>query len=303
LFTPLTLWLAAVVLNDPKQTNWWSLFAAGIALFWACGFSELFLLPVWFFLWGSQFVGTKKMHVVFLGLFALAGTLLSVLAPGNTQRAEAINLDIGLIEIAWGTLFYGFRGLVLPVLALTVLSTLPFVGRTVNELVSIVQQDMNERLIVAVAAFAVTYPFAVEFALFWTLGAPGPGRAHNVSLFVLILSWPVILAATKRKFSRPLPPLPRYGKFMVQLLAVVLLFSVNPLKMLRNIVTGSSAQHQLTISHAETILMLPENQGKDIVLPTDDLVTHDKNHWVNRCVAEYFSVNTVRAAVGKAKSH
>ena len=174
-------------------------------------------------------------------------------------------------------------------------------ARTVNALTSLVQQKLSDKLILAIAAFAVIYPLAIEFALFWNLGAPGPGRAHNISLFVLILSWPVILAATKRKFSRPLPTLPRYGKFVVQLLAAVLLFSVNPYKMLRTIATGSSAQYHLDVSHAEEILMLPENHDKDIILPTDDLVTHDKYHWVNKCVAEYFSVNTVRAADRKSE--
>ena len=66
--------------------------------------------------------------------------------------------------------------------------------------------------------------------------------------------------------------------------------------MARDIVSGSSNRYHQTVSNAENVLMLPENQGKDVVLATNDLVTTDKNHYLNKCLAGYFSVNTVKAA-------
>lgn len=302
LFTPLSLWLGLNALSERRQSPGWWLPAAGIALFWACGFSEMFLFPIWFFLSCGLVVSTRKGCAVFLCLFALAGTLLSVLAPGNTQRASAQTLDPGWIEIAWGTLFYGLRGLLLPVAALAIVSSLPFMARSVLALASLVQKSLGEKQILAIASFAMIYPFAIEFVLFWNLGAPGPGRVHNISLFGLILAWPFLLAAAKQKLAWSAPVLPRYGKLLVQLLAVGLLFFVNPYKMSKTIANGSAAQHHRELARAEKFLTLPENQGKDIILPTADLVSHDQNHWVNKCVADYFSVNTVRASDGELEA-
>ena len=294
-FVPLSLWLAAKVLHQ-KRFHIWSVLATGICLFWSCGFSELFLIPITCFLVGSFFLSGQKLRTVILGSFALAGTLINIFAPGNLQRHRTSNLDIDFNEIVAGALFYGFRGLILPVLALTVLSSLPFSAAVVKQLVSHVEQRLNNRLIFLIAGFALLYPFAIEFVLFWNLGAPGPGRAHNISLFTLIVLWPVILAAVRLRFSTLLFTLPKYGKAIVQIGAIVLLFAVNPLNMARDILSGKSYRHHQVVSNAEFDLRLPENLGKDVVLPTSDLVTTDASHWLNKCLAEYFSIKTVKAA-------
>ena len=83
---------------------------------------------------------------------------------------------------------------------------------------------------------------------------------------------------------------------MVQIGAIILLFAVNPLDMTRDILSGKSYRYHQVVSSAEFDLMLPENLGKDVVLPTSDLVTTDPSHWLNKCLAEYFSINTVKAA-------
>ena len=177
-FVPLALWLAIAAVSSETRPPWWLMLVAGICLLWSGGLVVLFLVPVACFLLGSFFINRQKLSVVVLGLFALAGALLNVFAPGNKQR-RAAELDIDLGEIVAGTLFYGFRGLALPLLALVILSCLAFVAATVKHLVFRVQQHLDDRLIVLVAGFAVLYPFAIEFALFWNLGAPGPGRAGS----------------------------------------------------------------------------------------------------------------------------
>ena len=294
-FVPLALGLAVTVISSEERPSWWLMLVAGICLLWSGGLVVLFLVPVVGFLLGSLLFSQQKLRVFFLSLFALAGILINILAPGNAQRRETSDLDIDFIEIVTGTLFYGFRGLILPILALAILSSLPFIAASVKQLVIQVQKRLDKKLILVIASFTVLYPFAIEFALFWSLGAPGPGRAHNISPFTLIVSWPVILAAIKLKYPALSFTIPAYGKTLVQIVAIALLFAVNPLKMTRNILSGESYRYHQAVVSAEYELTRSENKGGDVVLPTNDLATTDENHWLNKCLASYFSVNTVRA--------
>ena len=75
----------------------------------------------------------------------------------------------------------------------------------------------------------------------------------------------------------------------------MLLFAVNPFKMTRDILSGESYRYHQAAASAEYELTRSENKGRDVVLPTSDLATIDENHWLNKCLASYFSVNTVRA--------
>ena len=287
-FTPLAIWLAVQALSGTCRVSWLPMLAAGLALFWACGFSEMFLIPIWLFLLGSLLMSSYKIRVILLLLFSAAGTALSVLAPGNAKRAGVQLLDPGLLEIAWGTFFYGFRGLLLPILALILVSTLPPVSRTVIALSEQVRTRLSKVKILAISLFALAYPFIIAFILFWNLGSPGPGRVHNISLFVLILTWPVILAAFNPYREKVVRTLQRPWILGPQVLAVLLLLSINPVDLVRTVVDGSAREKHQSAQHAIALLSKPENRGRDVQLPDDVLISENADHWLNNCVAVYF---------------
>jgi len=137
----------------------------------------------------------------------------------------------------------------------------------------------------------------VILALVFSLGSPGPGRAHNVSLFFVILLWPII--CSQLTFLQPKTFTKKWANYPLAILGFVLLFSVNVKKMAED-ATGSIQAYDVSLDAARATMSSSDNVNKNVVLSSavkrpniasggGFIVTTDVNSWVNKCVAMYHS--------------
>ena len=82
---------------------------------------------------------------------------------------------------------------------------------------------------------------------------------------------------------------------------MIVLIAINPLQLTGELIDGTRQQQHDSVVAAVKLLDATSVKGKDVELPTKHLVTPDKSHWINRCVATYFDLNSVWAKNGHAE--
>lgn len=298
MLTGLSCYLLATAANSsiPIWQNW-RLYLCSLTIFVNVGMSELFIIPLGLLLFFLLINHSKRLYFLLPGLTFSAGTALNVFAPGNTARLSRVENAPDIQLLVTDSLTYGFRGLLLPTVALFLLSHVFFIRKPLQQLIKTVSIAIPNQSRWLLTTFALVFPFIVIIALVFSLGSPGPGRAHNVSLFFIILLWPII--CTQLTFLQPKTFSKKWANYPLTILGFVLLFSVNIKKMTED-VTGDAQAYSASLNTARNIMSNPDNIAKDVILSNKAkrpniasgdgfIVSTDKNNWVNRCVAMYHS--------------
>lgn len=282
------------------SSKWWSQFCAITIIFLASGVSELMLVPLGLLVVYRVFIRSKDLFSYLILAAFVVGAGLNILAPGNTARIGRVDQVFDLTNFVTETLLYGARGVILPIIALYFVSHLPFIRRPLYTMVGRAAK-LPRSAAKLMCAFGLLFPFLVIAVLQYSLGAPGPGRAHNVSLFCLIALWPVIISQLKW-----LQPKHYQGKLPLVLsttMAILVLLSVNIKRVATDIGSGTHIEFSQRMSAARAILSAQENENQNVVIRDSipklkvsmidgHLVSRDKENWLNRCVAFYYGNTT-----------
>ena len=284
-----------------SSVGWLTSIVLAVVLTLTSGLVELFLLPLWFFMFLIFIKSANKVKLMPFVLITFVGSCLSIFAPGNASRVTRVDGTIAPIDLLTETLTYGLRGLLLPILALYLISHLPFIKAIVVQMTQEVSNRFNKKSRLLITLFALTYPPAIIFILLLSLGAPGPGRAHNLSLFTIILCWPVIISVIN--FLKPRQFLLKPINIALAILGTVMLFGVNAREMLEDIASGNAKSYSERFD-IERLSLEQQPSGSDVILSYNGAIpntaheglffaTHDKKDWINRCVAYYFDLGSI----------
>ena len=239
------------------------------------------------------------MHSLSLLFVFLLGASLNIFALGNSARLDRVDAVIPLSQMIAETLLYGLRGILLPALALYFLSYLPFIR---EPLLSISERchALPKIILKGLVSFALLFPILVIAVLEWSLGAPGPGRAHNVSLFFVILLWPAILALFP--MVKPNTLLTKPFRFSAMAIGLLILVMVNAKDLLLDRVNGKlvtyfntieNARQQIQNSSLQNVVVYGEVDKPSHLNSVGHLVKFDHTNWVNQCVANYYQKESV----------
>lgn len=285
----------------------WGMQLLGLPLvFLASGLSELMLVPLGLLMLYRLATQTKSPYTYLLLIAFSSGAALNVFAPGNMARLARIDpqeLDVAKNVFA-DTLLYGARGVLLPAIALYISSYLPFIRQPLLAL-SQRTQELPTWLARALTCFALLFPFFVIGVLQLSLGAPGPGRAHNVSLFAFIALWPLIIQ--QLPFLQPRVYRQRPLRLLMIGLATLALVAVNIKDIAQDLISGDAKSYSEAIDLARATLSLAQNQGQTVIIHAPpvkpnvtmgdgNLVSPDPNDWLNRCVALYHGNAAIQLA-------
>jgi hypothetical protein len=298
LLVPLVLLMASRFASATAPPPFWQHIVLLLLTFITSGISELFLVPLWVFTLGFYIRSGNRFYLIPVLLVLLAGSALSLLAPGNDLRSAQISNDLVAVDIIVETFLYGSRGLLLPVIGLFLVSHLP----PVRSLVLAVSRSAEELLSLKtrffIALFALVFPYVIVAVMFVSLGTPGPGRAHNLSYFHLIASWPVIISVFRWLQPPVYEKVP--GKIVMAIFGLTVLLGVNIKELSQDLFSGAVEDYAESVS----IAVDARDSGQDIVVPQTGnkphtvsgpyyFVSSDKNFWINRCVARYYGLRSI----------
>lgn len=273
----------------------WRLYLSAFTLFINAGMSELFIIPLGLLLGYLLLSHAQRIYFLLPSMGFAIGTILNVFSPGNSARLTRVESVIDIQTLVGDSLLYGVRGLLLPVIALFLLSHVFFIRKPLLQLIDVAVSQIPQKGRQLLTIFALAYPFIVIIALVFSLGSPGPGRAHNVSMFFIILLWPVI--CSQLTFLKPKTFTAKFANYPLATMGFILLFSVN-IKKLSEDVSGDAQAYSASLNKARSIMSSKDNVGQDVVLSNTAkrpnsasgsgfIVTTDKNNWVNQCLALY----------------
>jgi len=280
----------------------WRLPTTSILLFFNAGLSELFLIPLGLLLaylvisngWINRFLLPSTSFAI--------GAILNIFAPGNSARLARVDHAFDIEMFLRDVSLYGARGLLLPITAMFLISHVPFI----RSLLSNLTRRCNELPLMhryLITTFVLLYPIIIIVSLVLSLGSPGPGRAHNVSLFALVLSWPIVV--TQLKFLRPKNFKSIAMRWVLPTLGILVLLMINTKDLVEDIVSGDAKAYSASVNLARATLARPDNQGREVVVSntakrpniasgSSFLVSTDENLWVNQCIAMYHGNSSVK---------
>lgn len=297
LLSGISFYLMISVAQDTSNA-WrnWRLYVGAVVLFFNAGMSELFLVPISLLLAYLVFFNVNRIAFLLPSLSFAIGAMLNVFAIGTSMRIDRVDNDFNIQLFLSDALLYGARGLLLPVLALFLLSHVWFIRKPLQNLCEKCNDVLSQKVQSLLTVFALVYPFIVIIALVLSLGSPGPGRAHNVSLFALVLLWPLVIV----KLSALAPKTFRFkiANRTMLVLGLVVLIAINVKDLFADL-SGDVYTYNRHLDQARQTLALTENQGKHVILSGTAkrpniasgggfIVTVDTNNWVNQCVAMYY---------------
>lgn len=264
-------------------------------IFLASGLSELMLVPLAILLMYRLVAMPKDVFTYALLLVFVIGAALNVFAPGNMARIGRVDQVFDVVQFIKETLLYGARGVVLPSIALYLVSHLRFIKEPLLELASQAMK-LPPALARLLTTFAFSFPFLVIAVLELSLGAPGPGRAHNVSLFCLIALWPV--AISQLQWLKPRDYQTSTPRVTLTALAFTVLLAVNVKNVAKDLFSGTAQEYSVVVNKARALLSSPESKNQHIIIRSvakkpkvtmggGHLITTNQESWLNRCVALY----------------
>ena len=251
---------------------------------------------------------SKEKRIFCLLLGALAGVLISSMAPGNFVRLSGMHEHLGLLNAAWEALILIGRryllALIILVLLLHILMRL-FAVRSMTKSISPPH----------IIAFTVCMFFALWAAAFvrvYVMGDLGPSRTRTQDFMLVIMMAYCIVSYfnTKRLTSEirdcfisvPMAA----GMLLVIMLSTWLLsaFSLYPYQSWGQLIstTRSSADLHKFMNqrfdqalHAKgknlMVSAYPEKKLKPITYFSD--ITNDEMHWENTCFSNYFGLKSI----------
>ena len=147
-------------------------------------------------------------------------------------------------------------------------------------------------------------PTLTYFTLFFSLGAPGPSRAHSLNYLWALTIWPLCHLAYRDRLVRINRLVSGTRRQIVYSLAVVCLLTVilNPIRYLQDLYSGASADWAAGMDERYRTLRESDAAARVITVPRlvipqvlgfEDLGT-DWKDWRNGCMARYFGVSGLR---------
>ena len=270
----------------------------------ACSFAELFIVPVWVFLVFCFFFGKNKLYLSPIIVLMIIATGFNILAPGNTVRSERVVENLALVEFIKENLVYGLRGLLLPFLGMYLISYLPGINHILLKISDDIENNISKKIRLTTTLFIIGFPILLITILLISLNAPGPGRAHNISLFAIISAWPIVITIIK-----PLMPMESkkiFFKIPLIFLGILVLAVQNNKDIAEDILTRKAQKFNQEVTKTRNFLqeahnrqqhisLRPHNRAPSISSDTDYLVTEDKNYWINKCVSLYYDLKSIDA--------
>lgn len=304
LLVSLCLFSALKTINTEQKPSAITYITLLISTILSCSIAELFSIPVWAFLIFCFVLGKKRTLLTPVLLVMIVATGLNILAPGNTVRSGNVTESLALMEFIKENLLYGLRGLILPCIGMYLISYLPGIKPFLLRLSDNISDTTSLKVRWLTCLFIIGFPLLIITILLISLGAPGPGRAHNVSLFAIISAWPIFISVFT--FLKP-----KQFKFIaanitLAILGVLVLIAQNNKDISKDILTGKAKNFDNEMIEVRNFLNQTENIKQAISLNAQTrppftssalgyLVSNDKNYWINQCVSLYYGLESIDA--------
>ena len=271
--------------------------------FVASGFSEFqALIPP--LVLGGILLNVSYRKGVWALLFATSviATSVNLFAPGNMGRKAGSEIEIAFLDILGDTILYGLRFVVFIYAVLLLVTFHPWVSQRVTALGKQSAHYLTARGVRAVAISVITYPFVICGVVSWAQGAVAAGRTINLALLLCITTWPLVYWTLKSSFVKKIKDTRIYIKIGLSCLGLATALSVNLPDYAGDLLTGRAArafevhkQHDLLLERAAsaTDVLLPVIDNPPKSIPSS-LVSDNPDNWVNRCLARFYNVNSVR---------
>ena len=292
---------------DRSQRYAWlaSAFLFGIL---ASGFSELQALipPIVAF---GVFLSVQKHRLLWavLTISCSIAASANLLSPGAQARKLEIGVTGALGDVLRDVSLYGTRFFIVTFLPLLLITLLPQVRRRVVELGEWANETLTERGCRFVVIGVVLFPVFTFGLISWAQGAVATGRTTNLALLFCIATWPILFFEAKQVFKIAIP-LKRLVRNILGMLGIVSLLAVNLPHYVQDLMLGR-ARSALENFH-QNVLLINNSAPEQIILweplgrspksiPTN-LVSANKDYWVNRCIAKAYAVESVRLNIQSA---
>ena len=129
-----------------------------ISIILACSIAELFTIPIWAFLIFSFVFGKNKLYLSPIIILMVVATGFNILAPGNTIRSGNVVESLTLIEFIKENIIYGLRGLLLPYLAMYLISYIPGIKHTLLKISNDIENNIPEKYRILITLFIIGFP-------------------------------------------------------------------------------------------------------------------------------------------------
>ena len=307
LFLGLMFYCCTRVIESKGNQNQIFIVVGCVSAFVACGFSEVQAIVPPIFCIVLAFSCIARIRAwAFITIAAFLGITLNLFAPGPHARRDAVGTNIELFELFSGAFLYGLRLLIPTLLVLGLITCHP----TVRGYVSYLGREAIERLSLSRARIltiaVLTYPFIISAALFWSIESGGPARARSFALLLLIASWPIIFEVIRwPSWFKKFPSI-RWGQILTSIFGILILLSINMPDYIQD-AFGGRASHAAEISRQRSDILEAANPNTDVVVPPFKdppktipitQISPDTQGWVNICVADAYTVRSVKIPSG-----
>ena len=302
LFVALSIYCTFKISSSTEKPVIFQFFLLLVSTVMACSVAELFSVPVWAFLFFAILFGKNKPYLILPIILMIIATGFNILAPGNEVRSSNITESLSSIDFIKEGVIYGLRGLLLPCLGMYLISFLPGIKPLMITLSEKISTHFSKKFLLLTCLFIIGFPALIIVILLISLGAPGPGRAHNVSLFAIISAWPILIRVIP--FLKPSKVKSNKITVFIACLGSLVLITQNNKEIAEDIFTNnaknfhtelSEIRHNLKQNQKGYISLIGENRSPNFSSGINYFVTEDKNYWINQCVSLYYKLNSIEA--------
>ncbi|MCB2156665.1 hypothetical protein KQI84_17450 [bacterium] len=250
----------------------------------------------------------SRYHWLAALLAAGMGAAIVILAPGNSQRMEAVESHPGIFGALGMTFSFGTEYILAwlfePVLIGTCILALPFAIRWSAQYLA----NCPRWMLWAMPVVAVGIGYAGFFPAAWSIGDDPPDRTLGVIYFFFLLGAFASLAAGAELWRRrsALEEIPHWKHVQLAgrliLLAGLLGTADNPIEAAKSLGKATPYDELLEARYARIEEALANGEMNLVVAPIEDEpetihfddITEDPEHWRNTACAEFFGLESIR---------
>jgi len=271
----------------------------------ASGFSELqALIPPIVAFGVFLSVQNNRLRWAVLTISCAIAASVNLFSPGAQARKLEIGLTGGVSDVLRDVTLYGSRFLIVAYLPLLLITLLPQVRLRVVALGEWANETLTGRGCWLIVIAVVLFPVFTFGLISWAQGAVATGRTTNLPLLLCIATWPIVFFKAKDAFRGTIP-LKKLVRNSLGILGIVSLLAVNLPYYARDLMLGRAKsalenfdQNDSLIKDSDSEKMIFwEPLGKSPKSIPTNLVSENKDHWVNRCIAKAYSVESVRLKI------
>jgi hypothetical protein len=247
---------------------------------------------------------TRRLQLTVVLIFSTLGSALNLLAPGPVMRRGTIDIEIEPIGLLIDTLLYGARSLVPILVVLLLLCAHPAIYSWLRELGRMGHARLGPRIATMLVAATLLFPFVISASVFWSLDSGGPSRARGFSVLLIVLLWPLIWFYIEPKLASVFSKVKPLLRTAISALAILVILSINTPGYLKDAFMGQAAEasRQASVQHK---MLFDSTPHTDVVIDTITQkssslrlrnLSTTASFWKNKCVANVWSLNSVRVA-------